>query len=205
MKIPKPINWSAREKPYTYLIRALEQFNDINGTVIVEIGSMRAQLTHDVEIHDEDCCMDGHSSIILAAGCPEFYTVDINPDTTSLVTKTFAQHGLSQHAHAYQGDGVEFLANFNKKIDMLFLDAWDIDHRDSAENHLRAFQACKDKMSPRHLILIDDTDVYVDATGNAYESETSMDGKGAVLIPFLLQDGYTLLFTGRQTCLGKNI
>ena len=60
-------------------------------------------------------------------------------------------------------------------------------------------------MSPRHLILIDDTDGYVDATGNAYESETSMDGKGAVLIPFLLQDGYTLLFTGRQTCLGKNI
>jgi hypothetical protein len=200
-----PINWSAREKPYTYLKRALDLFKKINGKIIVELGSMRVPLTHDINDYTADCCMDGHSSIILALECPEFYTVDLNKDTADLVTTIFKEFGISEHAHAIHGDGIDFLTRFDKKIDMLFLDAWDIDHPDSADNHLKAFKACEDKLSPGHIILIDDTDVFVDASGNAYASDGSNGGKGAILVPYLLSNGYKLLFTGRQTCLSKNI
>jgi hypothetical protein len=85
-------------------------------------------------------------------------------------------------------DGIEFLKKFDKKIDVLFLDGWDVGSDLYAEKHLEAYQAAKDKFSPQHLVLIDDTD-YLTFNG----------GKDKILSPFLIEEGYIPLFNGRQT------
>jgi hypothetical protein len=185
-----------RDKPYPYLKKALDLFKEINGNIIVELGSMRETLTHDINSYTGECCYDGHSSIILALECPEFYTVDINPTNAAITEKTFKEFGISDRAHAFNGDGIEFLKNFNKKIDLLYLDAWDVDHHDSPQKHFEAFKAGEDKLSPKHLILIDDTDIH---SGSGISG-----GKGGILTPYLMQHNYSMLFSGRQTCFIKN-
>jgi hypothetical protein len=186
-----------RDKPYTYLKKALSLFNSFNGQVVVELGSMRSLLTHNIDDFSHDCCYDGHSSIILALESPEFYTVDINPENTAITAKIFEEFKISNRARAIQGDGIEFLKNFDKKIDFLYLDAWDVDHQDTAEKHYEAFKACESKLSHNNIILIDDTDIN-SATGQK-------GGKGALLIPYLLEQNYNMLFSGRQTCFYKNL
>ena len=77
---------------------------------------------------------------------------------------------------------------FDKKIDILYLDGWDKGTPNFAENHLEAYKAAKDKLSNVHLILIDDTDF-----------NTADGGKDRLLSPYLIENGYSLLFNGRQT------
>ena len=74
------------------------------------------------------------------------------------------------------------------------MDAWDVDPSDVAKTyakrHLEAFEAAKGKLCETNFILIDDTDV-------------GGGGKGSLLVPHLLDQGYITLFTGRQTLLYK--
>jgi hypothetical protein len=87
-------------------------------------------------------------------------------------------------------------------IDLLFLDAWDIDTPGYAEKHLEAYRAAEDKLATRHLLLIDDTDVdYID--GRLQFVDVAVAGKGRLLVPELLDRGYELVRTGRQTLLAK--
>jgi hypothetical protein len=96
------------------------------------------------------------------------------------------------HIHIPQ-DGIDFLKNFNKKSDLLFLDGWDVGTDSFAEKHLEAFMVAKDKLSDIHLISIDDTDF-----------DTDLGGKDKLLTPYLLENGYVKVLWGRQTVYVKN-
>ena len=86
-------------------------------------------------------------------------------------------------------DGIEFLRTFPKTIDLLYLDAWDaIEGTAYAERHLEAFEAAREKLAPRSLVLVDDTDV-------------AWGGKGRLAIPAIIRAGYEPLVNGRQTML----
>ena len=87
-------------------------------------------------------------------------------------------------------DGIDFLKNFPKKIDLLYLDAWDVAPGFYAENHLQAYLHAKDKLHEKSLILIDDTDV-------------DEGGKGKWVVPKAIEDGYRVIFNGRQTLLAR--
>lgn len=198
------VDWSKRDKPYKYLKQALKIFNDYDGHIIVEVGTNRTPLDHHIDECEHDCCMEGHSSLILAPACEEFYSVDINSSSTKLTSEILNTFKLNNKWSITTGDGIEFLKSFNKKIDLLFLDAWDVDHSDTGEKHLEAYLAACDKLSDRHIILIDDTDVGFDPSIGFFTDSNGMNGKGVLLVPYLLKNGYELIFTGRQTCLTKN-
>ena len=177
-----------RETPKSYIDRAIALFKKRNGKVIVELGSMRFPLTHNLDTERCAYCMDGHSTLLWARTNAELYTVDIGPKTIEIATEACQNY---PHVTAVLQDGIEFLNNFNKPIDLLFLDAWDaVPDTNYAEKHLEAYQAAKKNLHDNSLILIDDTDVYE-------------GGKGRLIIPQAIIDGYKVIFSGRQTLLSK--
>ena len=177
-----------RGKPKKYLEASIELFHAMSGKTIVEIGCMRQPMTHPIsEMHK--CCNDGHSTYFWCTTGAQVFSVDIDFKAVRIARKNIREF---KNGKISWGDGLKFLKKFKGKIDLLFLDAWDvIPDGKYAENHLLAYLAAKDKLSVRNIIVIDDTDI-----GNG--------GKGRLLLPVLEADGYEILVKGRQTIALKN-
>lgn len=197
------VDWNIRKKPYPFLMKAVNEFKNINGQVIVEVGSMRVPADHDINDYSHECCMEGHSSIILASNCKEFHSVDIDQKVARTTFKALKSLAPACSWNVYCGDGIKFLNEFKGKIDLLFLDAWDIGTPNYAENHLLAFKAAESKLNDKHVVLIDDTDINWTEEKGLHNDEESMGGKGAAVVPYLLSKNYEVVFKGRQTCLIK--
>lgn len=172
-----------RQKPLHYLKLQLQLLEYISGHTVVEIGSSRSPMAHDINEFDPLCCNDGHSTYHWASsGKYEVHTVDICADSKALLDAA-ALPNLKAHTC----DGVGFLKDWKgRPIDFLFLDAWDVGVPEYSEKHLEAYLAVKDKMAGKHIIGIDDTDF-------------AGEGKGKYLVPHLLELGYRKLAEGRQT------
>lgn len=174
-----------RGKPLKYLLYTIDMFTRYtNASTILEVGSIRGKMNHSITEFNPECCNDGHSTYFWKHYTnADVYTVDINPSCKAIIDTD----DRLTNVHAHTGDAHEFLQTFDKKIDLLFLDAWDvIPTTPYAEEHLKAYTLVKDKLADRCLILIDDTDI-----GNG--------GKGKLLIPQLLEDGFTSVISGRQS------
>jgi hypothetical protein len=98
----------------------------------------------------------------------------------------------------------DFLQNYNKKIDLLYLDTGDmtpIQH--TAELHLREAKIIieRDLINDNGIILIDDIRSVV-----PYKYGESIDlGKGYLSIPYFLNNGFELVMDEYQTILRKKI
>lgn len=187
-----------RDRPKPYILRALEIFAARGGKIIVEIGTSGGRMFHRLEedgaAWGEHCCNSGHSTLHFAmSDAQEVWTVDINPEATEGARKNLAESEYTRdrkNVRFVTQDGLEFLRNFSKPIDLLYLDGWDVEPGFYAENHLQAYLFAKDKLHDQSLILIDDTDV-------------DNGGKGKWVIPKAIKDGYKIVFGGRQTLLIK--
>lgn len=178
-----------RHLPKAYIEKALTYFKARNGKTIVEIGAMRFAMNHNLD-KEWGCpyCMDGHSTLFWARTNAQVFSVDIGEATVNIVKEACKNY---KNVNAVKQDGIEFLKNFGQPIDLLFLDAWDaVPGTDYAEKHLEAYEAAKKSLHNNSLILIDDTDVYE-------------GGKGRLVIPAAMKDGYKVVFNGRQTLLSK--
>jgi hypothetical protein len=199
---------SIRNYPAPWITKTIELLKIIDAKVVVEIGSTRRELTQDcikyfnnsMNLESKDappCCQDGHSTYFWAREGFEVYTVDIDPICRIQLENEYKYHiqePIPENLHiCIPQDGIEFLKNFDKKIDFLFLDGWDKGINEYAEKHLEAFIAAKDKLADLHLISIDDTDF-----------NTESAGKDKLLTPFLLDNGYIKVLWGRQTVYLKN-
>ena len=189
-----------RSKPAPYTKKAIEIAKLLNLKTVVEIGSTRFALTQKcVDYFNEKnnaylsppCCCDGHGGFFWVDAGFEVHTVDIDENCINGVKWSFGnlQREVPENIHIHiPKDGIEFVKEFDKKIDVLFLDGWDKGTPQYAEKHLECYEASLGKLSKTHLILIDDTD-YITEDG----------GKDKLLSPRLLDDGYIPLFNGRQT------
>lgn len=191
-----------RDKPAKSLNRVLEEFRAIGGELIVEIGSQRTECS-DIDV-EKDCCIDGHSSELFASEGVDFFTCDIDPVASKLLHEILTAKNLTDNCSIWNGDGITFLnqCQFPKKIDLLYLDAWDvIPGEPYAQNHLTAYHAAEPNLNEKHIILIDDTDIAWCNTYGFSINNKAHAGKGELLIPVLLEKGYKLRWDGRQTCL----
>lgn len=189
-----------RSKPSQYVKTTIKIAKLLNLNTVVEIGSTRFAVSEKcVEYYNKDhesylsppCCCDGHSGFFFADAGFEVYSVDIDEHCKTQNQWSYNNLGREFPSNLHlmiPKDGIEFLNEFDKTIDVLFLDGWDKGTPLYAEKHLEAYQAAEPKLSPVHLILIDDTDFI-----------TNDGGKDALLSPFLLDKGYVPLFNGRQT------
>ena len=196
-----------RNYPAPWISKTIELLKIIGGTTIVEIGSTRMELTqncidyynHSYRTESKDappCCQDGHSTYFWAREGFEVYTVDIDPHCNTILNSQYEHHikepiPSNLHIHIPE-DGINFVKNFDKKIDLLYLDGWDKGTENYAENHLEAFKAAEDKLSEKHIISIDDTDF-----------DTESAGKDKLLTPYLIEKGYIKVLWGRQTVFVK--
>lgn len=179
---------SGRLFPRWYLNRALDLLGGAPPPrIIVELGSLRHRLQHDLDVDtQEECCLYGHSTLRWARSGHHIFSVDVDTFASDLTREVCAGH---DNVTVVTCDGIEFLKAFTGEIDLLYLDAWDVKPgTDFAEKHLEAFEAARSKLSSRHMILIDDTDI-----------ETG--GKGRLLVPRLIELGYAQVANGRQTLL----
>jgi len=189
-----------RSKPAPYLKTSIKIAKYLNMKTVVEIGASRYAVTQKcVDYYNTikdafispPCCADGHSTFFFTKEGFQVYSVDIDENVMTAVNWSFENLGglkpdnLNLHIPK---DGIEFLNEFDKKIDFLFLDGWDKGTPQYGEKHLEAFMAAKDKLADVHLILIDDTDFVTDA-----------GGKDVLLSPYLINLGYIPLLNGRQT------
>lgn len=178
-----------RDLPRKYIEKAVAEFTKRNGKVIVEIGSPRLPLPHPANQEQcmlEHACLEGHSTIFWALTGQEVYSVDISLASVN-VTREMCQD--FPNVSVVHDDGLNFLKNFNKPIDLLYLDAWDAGSERFAEKHLEAYFLAKRNLHAKSIILIDDTDLY------------NNNGKGRLVVPQAVKDGYKVIFKGRQTML----
>jgi FkbM family methyltransferase len=179
-----------RGKPKKYLLHAIDLFkNYTNAKIILEIGSIRQKMNHNITDFNPSCCNDGHSTYFWKNYTnAEVYTVDIDPHCKYIIDNDTRLKGVN----SYSNDAFEFVKDFNKSIDLLFLDAWDVVPGSPYDvAHLNIYNELKLKLSDSCVILIDDTDV-----GDG--------GKGKLIIPQLQKDGFTMITNKRQTIFVKN-
>ncbi len=188
-----------RDRPKKFIEKAIKLFKERDGRVIVEIGCNRMKLNHPIEENNHQCCCDGHSSVLLAQAGGVFYTCDINPDAIKITTEAI-QH--FPHVNIVLKDGVKFLRNFPMNIDLLFLDFIDVDLPGCAEKHLAAYKAVKRRLHEKTVVIIDDCDVsFVDGKLQPFVEE--FGGKGRLLVPHMISEGWKVLEKGRCVILIK--
>jgi hypothetical protein len=189
-----------RSKAAPYLKIAIKIAKLLKMSTVVEIGASRYAVTQKcLDYYNEEnnaylspaCCGDGHSTFFFADAGFNTYSVDIDENVSTSIRWSYEnlRRDMPDNLNvSIPKDGIEFLNEFDGKIDLLFLDGWDKGTHLYAEKHLEAFEAAKDKLSDIHLILVDDTDFI-----------TEDGGKDKLLTPFLIQSGYIPLFNGRQS------
>lgn len=195
-----------RNFPAPWIKKTCEILKMVGGKTVVEIGSSRYQFSKKCLDYYENCenltpldapscCEDGHSTYLFEMNGFDVHTVDIDSRCKLQIERTYEFHlkrPIPENLKIYTEDGIEFLKNFEGKIDLLFLDGWDVGRLDYKENHLKAFEVAQDKLSEFHIISVDDTDLvgYVDGKPR---------GKDGLLYGHLIDNGYVRIIWGRQT------
>lgn len=167
---------------------ALRLMSERNVHTIIETGTARCG--------DTNFDGDGGSTIIFGhwatAHNARMYSVDISQAHIDIATKVTIPY-LSNLTYVLQ-DSVQFLENFNDKIDFLYLDSWDYSEQDPfpAQIHaLREIKAAYKNLHDNSIIMIDDCNI-------------PGGGKGKTAIEFLLQQGWKLHRNRHQVILLKN-
>jgi hypothetical protein len=189
-----------RSKPTPYIKITVKIAKLLGLKTVIEIGSIRLALSNQCVDYYKNgtdsflsppCCCDGHCSFFFADAGFETYTVDIDESCITQIEWSYnnIQKKIPENYKLIiPKDGIEFLTEFDDKIDVLILDCWDKGSPNYAEKNLEAFISAEDKLSDIHLVLIDDTDFITDD-----------GGKDSLLSPYLIDKGYIPLFNGRQT------
>lgn len=199
------VDQDKRQRPKLFIDKALDIFYkkkqiEQYAYDILEIGCMRGDLVHHVDITTYECCNDGHSSFLFARTGWNVFSVDINQDH---INRAKGACRNFPNIMFKCEDALQTALDFKGTIGLLFLDAWDLDVGDSAQNHLRFFKTIACGLENKPLILIDDTDLTYDCRKKEYfEDDACLSGKGKLLIPELIKKHrYEVVFKGRQTLL----
>lgn len=195
------IDQDKRDRPYPFIMIAIDMLKKQNKNKVIEIGCSRGPIDHPVNEYHHMCCNDGHSTALFASSGLEVVSIDINPRAVMCAQEILSKHS-SLPCKAICADGIEYLKSLIEPISFLFLDAWDVGTPFSAENHLIAYEVANKNMVSGSLLLIDDTDVDFE-NGELIMTKVVPGGKGKLLYPQAINDGYEEIFKGRQTLLRK--
>jgi hypothetical protein len=186
-----------RDRPKKFIDETIRIFNERDGKTIIEIGCMRMRITHPIEENHHQCCCDGHSSLLFARTGKTFYSCDVDPKSVRLAAEAIQSYPNSR---VLVKDGIKFLQDFGDKIDLFFLDAWDVNHPQCAEKHLEAYNTAKKVLHANSVVLIDDTDVDI-VDKKLQLTKLEYGGKGRLLVPKMVEDGWKVIMKGRCTLL----
>lgn len=178
-----------RHKPgslrYQTMAKALKLMCERGAMTLVETGTARAGV--------RGFGGDGGSSVVFADWAKrhnaQFYSVDINHEAVLASRKELLPY--QGFAEVIEKDSVEYLRNFAKPIDFLYLDSYDFENDNpgpSQEHHLKEIMAAYPKLTKKSIVLIDDCGL-------------PHGGKGTLAIHFLLSKGWKVVKQGYQVLL----
>lgn len=178
---------SSRNMRYQSFIMALDMLRDRHAKTLVETGTARSG----------DFNGDGGSTIIFGDWASRnnalLYSVDISQqhiDNARKLTKDYVNSG---HLQLVCSDSVEFLVNFDAPIDFLYLDSFDYEWgnpKPSQEHHLKEVMAAYPYLHQESFIMIDDCTL-------------PEGGKGKLVIEFLKEKGWKIVYDGYQVILSQ--
>jgi hypothetical protein len=176
--------FSDRHRSFDLLLREIvRRFPHPN---IVETGTIRSE---------EDWAGAGFSTYLLGAFLSRhggrLHSVDLSQANCAFARIWTEIFGPAVTVHT--DDSAAFLGRFPAAIDVLYLDSLDTTTAGHAEHALRELQAALPKLHERSLILVDDTPW----------NRGGWNGKGAVIVPWLLERGWRILYGGYQVLLDK--
>lgn len=174
----KPI--TGRNESFVETIKILEQ-TYIDPIIIVETGCIR-------NTTEESKFGDGWSTLnwqyYAEITDSKVYVVDIDENH---LNKSKEVVPPSPWVTYTKDDSVNYLHNFTEKIDLLFLDSYDYcgdeeNIRRCHEHSLNEIKAAWDKLNEKCFVLIDD--IFND----------NWDGKGKLSVPYLLENGFEVVY-----------
>jgi hypothetical protein len=174
----KPV--TGRNKSFTRAIKILLAFYK-RPIVIVETGCIR-------NTTEESKFGDGWSTLnwewFAKLTDSSVYVVDIDENHLSKAKQIVPE---SEYVTYKNQDSIEFLKNFHRKIDFLFLDSLDYcgdeeNIRKCLEHQLNEVKAVWDKLNDNCFILIDDV------------FDDKWNGKGKLSIPYLIDNGFKIIY-----------
>jgi len=155
--------------------------------VIVETGCVRV---------DEDFRGAGFSTYLLglyaARRGGRLFSVDLSLEHCDFARRATAEFGGS--VEVTWADSLDFLRGFDRPIDLLLLDSLDTEDPRHAEHGLDEIRAASHRLHENSVVMIDDT-VF---------SRGGYRGKGARAIPWMLENGWRVLYHGYQAVLVRS-
>ena len=119
------------------------------------------------------------------------YSIDLNERNAEFSRCWTTVFG--SHVKVVNQDSLSFLSTFAEKIDVLYLDSLDTTEPDHARHAMQEFLVVERLLHDRSLIVVDDSPWNAGA----------IVGKGALLVPYLIEHGWQVLYTGYQVVLSK--
>lgn len=171
---------TGRNKSFIKVIEILEQVYN-QPITIVETGCIR-------NTTEESKFGDGWSTLnweyYAKLNNSKVYVVDIDENHLKKSKEVVPE---SEWVHYTKDDSVNYLKHFDKKIDLLFLDSYDYcgdeeNIRKCHQHSLNELIAAWDKLNDQCYILIDDV------------FNNQWDGKGKLSIPYLLENGFEVVY-----------
>ncbi|HZS93732.1 MAG TPA: class I SAM-dependent methyltransferase [Chloroflexota bacterium] len=135
---------------------------------------------------------DGNSTLIFGEFLEQhgghLWTCDLDPEATE--RSRFVTRPYSAHITYVTGDSIDFLAGFDRPIDLLYLDSYDTPRKGNAgapqRHNLRELKAALPHVSTGGIILLDD---------NWYPN----GGKTRLSKTYLLEKGWLCLLDSQQS------
>lgn len=171
----------------------LAELDKVANPVICEVGRMRNPMAGE---------SDGHSTLVFVrylmgkGSTTQLISIDVDPATEKTCCGIQGSLHMDDMVNFINEEAIHefaFLGNGKDsawRMDLLYLDGWDLADPDSAKKHLTCFMLAEPMIKPGGLVLIDDTG-------------TTDLGKGRLVAPVALLMGWTILHQGYQTLLRK--
>lgn len=153
------------------------------GSTIVETGTIRDKT---MELASVTELLVSY----LKTYCPHgtFYSVDVDPVAVAYAEGQCGKIFQSENIHFVLQDSVEFLTNFNERVDLLYLDSASAAKEDGAKHQLNEIKGAlkSGSIHPKTVILLDDTDISNHKMANE-------KGKGCLVVPYLVERGWDVI------------
>lgn len=151
----------------------------------VETGCIRS---------DEDWAGAGFSTALFGRYCQltggKLTSFDLSESNTNYARDWCKQFGDSVNIQCCRGD--DGLRVYDNPIDVLYLDSLDTGEARHQECNLEEFKAAEHSLYDKSIVVIDDT--------------PSLNlGKGGLTVPYMLENGWKILYAGYQVVLVKNV
>lgn len=186
-----PFKYNFRRRQITFS-KTLKLLSERNAKVIVETGTSRNGL--------KNAKGDGAATVVFGKWAQQndakLYSVDIDEASVNGSQDEISNQNLSDFVSIHLQDSIEFLKQFDKQIDFLYLDSYDYSKEDkeiqrkSQEHHLKEFKIIESRLHQNTIVLIDDCGL-------------PGGGKGKTVVEYMLKKDWKILISAYQILLVK--